>query len=190
MLVIGAGPAGLACGIAAARRGEKVAVLEKNSRPGLKLRLAGSGQCNLTHGGSSDDFLNHYGGVKKSRFVKPALLAFPNTETVRFFERNGVPLVEREDGKVFPAPCKAAMCFGHCCMNSKPTADNFIPAWRFSQCNKPMRDFSLKQIRGTFPRIDWRLQPAECLFRKPARRGTDTAGQSSSDTALCRRIPL
>jgi len=102
MLVLGAGVAGLACGIAAALRGKQVIVLEKNDQPGIKLRLAGSGQCNLTHGGAIDDFLDHYGGAKKSRFVKPALFAFPNTETVRFFEQRGVPLFEREDGKVFP----------------------------------------------------------------------------------------
>ena len=102
MLILGAGPAGLACGIAAATRGERIVVLEKNDRPGIKLRLSGSGQCNLTHSGTIDDFLNRYGNAKKSRFVKPALFAFSNTDTVRFFEQHGVPMFEREDGKVFP----------------------------------------------------------------------------------------
>ena len=102
MLVLGAGPAGLACGIMSALHGEQVVVLEKNARPGMKLRLSGSGQCNLTHGGTMDDFLNHYGGKEQSRFVKPALFAFPNMEIVRFFEQHSVPLFEREDGKIFP----------------------------------------------------------------------------------------
>ena len=102
MLILGAGPAGLVCGIAAASCGEQVVVLEKNDRPGVKLRLSGSGQCNLTHGGPIERFLNRYGDTKKSRFVKPALFAFTNTDTVRFFEQHGVPLFEREDGKVFP----------------------------------------------------------------------------------------
>jgi predicted Rossmann fold flavoprotein len=102
MLILGAGPAGLACGIMAALCGERSLVLEKNDRPGQKLRLAGSGQCNLTRGGHVSDFLNHYGGKTQSRFVKPALFAFPNTEICRFFEQRGVPLVEREDGKIFP----------------------------------------------------------------------------------------
>jgi len=103
MLILCAGPAGLACGIvAAATRGEQVVVLEKNDRPGVKLRLAGLGQCNLTHGGPIEQFLNHYGDVRKSRFVKPALFAFSNADTIRFFEQHGVFLFEREDGKVFP----------------------------------------------------------------------------------------
>ena len=102
MLILGSGPAGLACGIAAAARGEQVVVLEKNDRPGIKLRLSGSGQCNLTHGGPIDQFLNRYGDTKKSRFVKPALFAFSNADVIRFFEQHGVPLFERKDGKVFP----------------------------------------------------------------------------------------
>jgi predicted Rossmann fold flavoprotein len=102
MLILGAGPAGLACGIMAAACGEQVVVLEKNSQPGMKLRLAGSGQCNLTHGGATIRFLDHYGGVKKSRFVKPALYRHSNRDTIRWFEKIGVPLVEREDGKIFP----------------------------------------------------------------------------------------
>ena len=102
MLILGAGPAGLACGIAAASCGKQVVLLEKNDRPGIKLRLSGSGQCNLTHGGPIEDFLNHYGGTKKNRFVKPALFTFSNTDTIQFFERHGVPMFERDDGKIFP----------------------------------------------------------------------------------------
>ena len=103
MIIIGAGPAGLACGIMASLGDEERSiVLEKNSRPGVKLRLSGSGQCNLTHGGAIEHFLDHYGGTKQSRFVKPALFEFPNTEIVRFFEQRGVPIFERENGKIFP----------------------------------------------------------------------------------------
>ncbi len=101
MLIIGAGPAGLACGIAASRY-EKTVVLEKNPRPGVKLRMAGSGQCNLTHGGPVESFLQRYGDPKKARFVKPALFSFTNDDTVDFFEDRDLPLVERGDGKVFP----------------------------------------------------------------------------------------
>jgi predicted Rossmann fold flavoprotein len=103
-LVIGAGPAGLVvAAIAVANNStESVCVLERNAEPGRKLLLSGSGQCNVTHAGSISDFLNHYGGTKKGRFVKPSLFAFDNAAVVRFFEYRGVPLWERDDGKVFP----------------------------------------------------------------------------------------
>lgn len=108
-LIVGAGPAGLSAGIAAlrARPGSEVRILERNARPGVKLLLSGSGQCNVTHAGTVEDFLAHYGGVKKARFVKPVLTAFDNEAVKRFFERLGVPLSEREDGKIFPRSLKS-----------------------------------------------------------------------------------
>lgn len=108
LLIVGAGPAGLAAGIAVttsfptSSSPMSVGVLERNATPGRKLLLAGSGQCNLTHGGPISSFLEHYGGEKKARFVKPALFEFDNVWTSRFFERHGVPLLQREDGKIFP----------------------------------------------------------------------------------------
>jgi predicted Rossmann fold flavoprotein len=102
VLILGAGPAGLAAGIAAAVRRQSVCVLERNTAAGKKLLLSGSGQCNLTHSGSIDDFLKHYGGEQKARFVKPALFAFDNNATVQWFTQRGIPLLERDDGKVFP----------------------------------------------------------------------------------------
>lgn len=105
--VVGAGPAGLAAGIAAASPAERVVVLERNAVPGRKFLLSGSGQCNVTHGGAIDDFPGHYGDGKKSLFVKPALLEFDHRRTIDFFEQRGEPLFEREDGKVFPTSLKS-----------------------------------------------------------------------------------
>lgn len=102
-VIIGAGPAGLACGIAVQRRGASAVILERNASPGKKLLLSGSGQCNVTHAGPMTDFITHYGGPKKTRFVKPALLAWTNEDAKRFFADIGVPLRTREDGKIFPA---------------------------------------------------------------------------------------
>lgn len=108
VLIVGAGTSGLAAGIASARniRGT-VCVLERNPESGRKFLLSGSGQCNITHGGVIADFLNHYGDTKKARFVKPALWAFDNIAVTTFFEQRGVPVLEREDGKIFPQSLKS-----------------------------------------------------------------------------------
>jgi predicted Rossmann fold flavoprotein len=109
VFVVGAGPSGLAAGIASAGNGcGAVCVLERNTESGRKFLLSGSGQCNVTHGGDIADFPNHYGGTKKARFVKPALLSFDNIDLIRFFEQRGVPFLEREDGKIFPRSLKSA----------------------------------------------------------------------------------
>lgn len=101
LIVVGAGPAGLFCAITAGRAGMSVLVLEKNASAGRKLLAAGSGRCNITNAASADDFLLRYGSA--GRFVKPALLGFTNGDLMAFFSGHGVPLVEMNDGKIFPA---------------------------------------------------------------------------------------
>jgi predicted Rossmann fold flavoprotein len=100
LIVIGGGPAGLFAARTAADQGMKVCLLEKKERPGKKLLLSGSGQCNLTHAGDIREFPNHYGPGK--RFVRPCLLHFTNLQLMRFFEEQGVGTHDRGDGKVFP----------------------------------------------------------------------------------------
>jgi predicted Rossmann fold flavoprotein len=100
VVIIGAGPAGLSCAIHAATDGCTVLVLEKNAKPGAKLLLAGSGQCNLTHDGEIREFISHYG--EHGKFVKPALMSFSNRDLVDFFRKRGLPIITEENGKLFP----------------------------------------------------------------------------------------
>jgi predicted Rossmann fold flavoprotein len=106
MVVIGAGPAGLSCAIHAAVPGRRILLLEKNSTPGNKLLLAGSGQCNFTHTGDTSDFLPHYGGHGK--FLKPALFLFPNHALTAFFAARGLGAETDGNGKIFPDTRKSA----------------------------------------------------------------------------------
>ena len=105
-ILVGTGAAGLyfgagvPCGL-----GKDVLLLEKTARPAMKLLMAGSGQCNVTHGGSIKDFLECYGD-HGSR-IRACLYKHNNLELMSFLEGLGVPLTEREDGKVFPASLDA-----------------------------------------------------------------------------------
>ncbi len=105
IIIIGAGPAGLFCACNAASAGEKVIILEKNVTPGKKLLLAGSGQCNITHDGPVREFLVHYGD--HGRFIKPALMNFPNTALISFFKERGLDMMTTAAGKVFPSTQKS-----------------------------------------------------------------------------------
>jgi predicted Rossmann fold flavoprotein len=100
VIIIGAGPAGLFAAFTSAGKGLKVFLLEKKASAGLKLLISGTGQCNVTHAGPVGDFLNHYG--EKSRFVRPSLYGFTNSDLVTFFEDRGLPLKEVNAGKIFP----------------------------------------------------------------------------------------
>lgn len=97
-IIIGSGAAGLF--FAAACPGGAGLILEKTDSPGKKLLLSGSGQCNLTHGGSIKAFISHYGSAGKR--IRSALYKHNNQSLMDFFTEHGMDLLERPDGKVFP----------------------------------------------------------------------------------------
>jgi len=106
VLIVGAGPAGFMAAMSAAgfssENSRKILILEKMPTPGRKLLIAGSRRCNLTHAGNIQDFFSRYGQKAKERFIKPALLNFTNLELLQFFQKNGLPCVQLNDGKLFP----------------------------------------------------------------------------------------
>lgn len=110
--IIGGGPAGLFAAWCAAwtlrNRGTKgsVTLLERNTRCGRKLLVTGSGQCNLTRDDEAQAMLGGYG--EHGRFLTHALHALDPVRTMTLFGQLGLPLVIREDKKVFPASLQAS----------------------------------------------------------------------------------
>lgn len=103
-IVIGAGAGGLFFG-AACPASADVLILEKTKKAGTKLLMSGSGQCNVTHGGSIKEFLSCYGANGKK--IRSCLYKHNNIELRRFLSELGVESYEREDGKVFPVSMRA-----------------------------------------------------------------------------------
>ncbi len=96
--VVGAGAAGLATAIFAARRGLSVAALDGAVKLGAKILVSGGGRCNVTNTVvTAADFR---GG--SSNVVRQILKAFPVNDTLAFFREIGVALHEEPDGKMFP----------------------------------------------------------------------------------------
>ncbi len=110
--VIGGGPAGLFAALSAAERARElgktiqVTVFERNSHAGRKLLVTGAGQCNITREESASQLIDHYGD--HGRFLRHALYTFPPSLIMQRFEFMGLPLVTREDRKVFPASFRAS----------------------------------------------------------------------------------
>lgn len=104
VIIIGAGASGLYA--SNFLKGLRVLVLEKNAKTGLKILASGGGQCNVTHDGPMKAFYTKYGA--HHHFVKHALNAHTNQHVMAYFERLGVPMAVREDGKVFPKSLKAS----------------------------------------------------------------------------------
>ena len=104
-IVIGAGAAGLFYG-ALSEPGADSLIIDHSERPGLKLLLSGSGQCNITHDGSIKNFISRYG--QNGRYIRSVLYSANSLSLIEFLNKNGIKTITREDGKIFPESLKAS----------------------------------------------------------------------------------
>lgn len=107
LIIVGAGPSGLFCGLNSMQKGKKILILEKKSSPGHKLLISGSGHCNITHDGDIEDFLDHFGDRSHGIFLRPALFGFTNSDLISFFKDRGLDIIREKDGKMFPETLQA-----------------------------------------------------------------------------------
>ncbi len=175
-IIIGAGPAGLSAAVrlaqaiatiptptfAATPASESgILLLDRRERPGRKLLLSGSGQCNITHEGKMADFLGRYGGGARpeaaGRFLKPALYAFTNEELLSWFRARGIDFETGESGKIFPIDRRAASIL------------------------KILQDeaYRLGVRVGTNSRVSGIERRADCFLVHAEISGTEPAGQGS-----------
>ncbi|MBQ7032566.1 MAG: NAD(P)/FAD-dependent oxidoreductase [Clostridia bacterium] len=106
VLVIGGGPAGMMAAGMAAEAGANVCLVEKNDRPGRKLRITGKGRCNLTNNCSHEELIENT--VVNGRFLHSAFRGFSNYDLMDFMESQGVALKTERGNRVFPQSDKAA----------------------------------------------------------------------------------
>lgn len=104
-IIIGSGAAGLMAAVTAADYGKSVIIFEKNPRVGRKLLITGKGRCNVTNNCTSDDFFSNI--PCNSRFLFSAYSGFDCSDTMNFFEYQGVPLKTERGNRVFPVSDKA-----------------------------------------------------------------------------------
>ncbi len=105
VLIIGAGASGMAAAITAAGDGgNRVILLEKQSRPGKKLLATGNGCCNLTNADLSIE--NYFGSEKE--FAIPALTRFGLESTLDFFRSLGLLTREEGGGRIYPYSMQAS----------------------------------------------------------------------------------
>jgi len=96
--ILGAGASGMMAALHARPRENRVILLERQARAGRKLAVTGNGRCNLSNQNVSPA---HYHGADPD-FVRPALAAFPVSETLEFFRKLGLLTVTEPGGRVYP----------------------------------------------------------------------------------------
>lgn len=89
----------------AASGGARTVLLEKMSRPGRKIRIAGKGRCNLTNVAPLSEFITHF--EPNGRFLRQAFSQFFAYELLSFLEEVGIATVTERGGRVFPASGRA-----------------------------------------------------------------------------------
>ena len=96
-IILGAGAAGLMCGIEAARRGLRVAVLDHAKRPAEKIRISGGGKCNFTHlKAAPKNYVS-----ENPHFCISALKRFTPWDFLDRVIRRGIPYYEKSEGQLF-----------------------------------------------------------------------------------------
>ena len=67
IVIIGAGPAGLIGATESHTEGKRSLIIEQMKRPALKLRITGSGSCNITNNRDPEAFMDGFG--RNGRFL-------------------------------------------------------------------------------------------------------------------------
>ena len=96
-LVLGAGAAGLLCGIEAGKRGRRVAVLERAERIGKKILISGGGRCNFTNiHCKPENFIS-----ANEHFAKSALARYTPADFITLIKKHRIPYHEKTLGQLF-----------------------------------------------------------------------------------------
>jgi len=97
VVIIGAGAAGLMCGLTAGQRGRKVLVLDHANKVGKKILMSGGGKCNFTNYNiSPENFISH-----NPHFCKSALSRYSQWDFIALVEKHNIHYHEKTLGQLF-----------------------------------------------------------------------------------------
>ena len=97
LIIIGAGAAGLMCGVAASQHGRRTLILEHNAEPGRKILISGGGRCNFTNTGTRpENFIS-----ANPHFAKSALARYSPNDFIALVEKHKISYHEKKLGQLF-----------------------------------------------------------------------------------------
>ncbi len=100
VIVVGGGPAGMMAAVAAADKGNRVCLIEKNEKLGKKLFITGKGRCNVTNAGDMETLFANV--CTNEKFLYSAFYGYDNRTVMEFLEKAGCPLKIERGERVFP----------------------------------------------------------------------------------------
>ncbi|MBS0287243.1 MAG: NAD(P)/FAD-dependent oxidoreductase [Proteobacteria bacterium] len=97
VLIIGAGAAGLMCGIETAKRQRQVIIIDHANKPGKKILMSGGGRCNFTNYNiSPNNYISH-----NPHFCKSALSRYTQWDFIALVKKHQIPFHEKAHGQLF-----------------------------------------------------------------------------------------
>jgi len=145
MIVVGAGAAGLVAAITAARAGQKITLLEQNTKIGKKILVSGNGKCNID---------NKYISTKRFHsqnpdFIEEVLKDYDFEVVEKFFTSIGLELIESKEGKIFPMSLQASSVVELLEYEAKRAGVQILCDCAVTSIDKHADTFSLETTQGT-----------------------------------------
>ena len=145
MIIIGAGAAGLCAAIVRARTGQKITLLEQNSKVGKKILVSGNGKCNID---------NRYIDARRFHsqnpsFIEKVLQGYGFNVVEEFFTSLGLELIEGKEGKIFPLSLQASSVVELLEYEAKRAGVEIICDCAVKGIDKEEEVFTLETSQGT-----------------------------------------
>lgn len=145
MIIIGAGAAGLCAAIVQARAGQRVTLLEQNSKVGKKILVSGNGKCNI-----DNRFIdNRRFHSQNPAFIEDVLKGHDFEHVEKFFTSLGLVLVEGKEGKMFPLSLQASSVVELLEYEAKRSGVEIVCDCTVKNINKTENLFTLETSQGT-----------------------------------------
>jgi predicted Rossmann fold flavoprotein len=97
VVILGAGAAGLMCGIESAKRKKNVLIIEKSQKIGEKIRISGGGRCNFTNINT-----HHSKFISKNpSFVISSLNQYSHSDFIELVKKYKISFHEKKLGQLF-----------------------------------------------------------------------------------------
>ena len=144
-IIIGAGAAGLTAAITLGRAGQRVTLLEQNSKIGKKILVSGNGKCNI--GNRYIDL--HRFHSHNLDFVAKVLEGHDFPVVEKFFTSLGLELVEGKEGKIFPMSLQASSVVELLEYEAKGAGVEIVRDCTVTSVDKKGDSFTLESTQGT-----------------------------------------
>jgi predicted Rossmann fold flavoprotein len=145
MIVVGAGAAGLIAAITSARAGNKVTLLEQNSKTGKKILVSGNGKCNI-----DNKYINPTRFHSQDpNFIEKVLEGYGVDIVEKFFTSIGLELTEGKEGKMFPLSLQASSVVELLEYEAKRVGVQIVCDCAVTSISKESETFTLETTQGT-----------------------------------------